>query len=205
MVVVVRLQGLRKYREFTVHKMAAACILLDVLPRELMGQVMRHLEHKELIRLSATRRDVAGILEGCLRGWLSELCEELRAGLLVDRCGDGDKIDVQIRETYMGGGQPVDGDLVSISPLLFSWEMRASWGAGELESMWAGLKDGLRAADFPGMAFAHASVSWEFEVEELVLIDQWPFIVLPKAVQDKLDAFTKGLNGILRCMTLLRS
>ncbi len=177
------------------------CVLLDVLPREVVGRVMRYMDSKTLIVSGAVRKDVLGVFEEGLKGWVKELHQELYDGLLAGR-KVGDSVTLDMREPYMGGAQPLDGDFVSVSPLLLSWKMTREESGQmtvDVDGMWDKLVN--EAANCFMTAFSNVSLSWEYIEYEYQLFE-WPFVKYPADVEAKMGAFTYGMGRVFQCVSL---
>jgi hypothetical protein len=173
------------------HTTMANTDMLTVLPGELVGRVFRFLTVPECERFRTVSKAMQAVFEFGMKEWLIELITELRQGLKGD-------VTIYLREPYMGGAQPVDGDMVSISPVMCTWKLKEG---EEFESLpavvWSDMVNAVATSMFPKMLFVSVTLD---DMYYKCSMNEWA-LKLPDALQTRVDVFASGMAKVVVACT----
>lgn len=167
--------------------------LMD-LPAEVIESVFDRLCGADAVRLCCAVKGGWCVYKGWGKSRLAQAMNDAREGLLAGR-REGDYVEVDVREAYMGGAQPEDGDFVSISQYVCGWKVT---NAANAVGAWNTLGACLRDAAFLPMVFVHVRLSWEseYELDESVMYARYH---LPADVKARVDALHDKVKRVMEC------
>lgn len=168
----------------------------------MVAQVFEFLEDRDMLSLCMTTKQMWSVYMAWGMSELENATELLRDSLFSKHHNhiDGDEVSIEVREYYIGGAQPVDGDLVSVSPLLGELAVRRGQAISRVE-VWEMVNGAVEVAMERGMdrlLFVNVDMSWKYREHF-----DGMYVAIPEKIAQVIHEFEQRFKRVLTCVRFL--